>query len=132
MKSFGLSFRERLKSRSDFEKIYASGKVIFSHDKKIKAVYLVEKSRNSGLTKIAAVVSSKSGSAFWRNRLKRLIRASYRLNKERLLSSCSIKKLVLKIIFSPNRFNEKNNRLVMLKDIMPGIKDILNKIESSL
>ena len=132
MKSFGLSYRERLKSRSEFEKIFASGKVIFSHDKKIKALYLVEDTTQRGIVKIAAVVSRKSGNAFWRNRLKRLIKTSYRLNKESILSSGLLKKLILKIIFSPNRFNEKNNGLVMLKDIVPGIKDILYKIERSL
>jgi ribonuclease P protein component len=132
VKSFGLSYRERIKSRSEFEKLFASGKVIFSRDKKIKALYLVQETAEQGIVKIAAVVSSKSGNAFWRNRLKRLIKTSYRLNKESILSSCLLKKLILKIIFSPNRFNEKNNEFVMLEDIMPGIKDILYKIERSL
>lgn len=132
MKRFGLSSGERLKSRIDFEDLYSSGKVIFSYDKKIKAVYQVQKSSGSGKIKIAAVISGKAGKAFWRNRLKRLIRTSYRLNKENLLNLCLLKNIVLKIIFSPYRFNEKNNRLVILEDLMPGMKDVLYKIESSL
>ena len=132
MKRFGLSSGERLKSRIDFENLYTSGKVIFSHDKKIKAVYLAEKNSGFGKIKISAVVSGRAGKAFWRNRLKRLIRTSYRLNKENLLNLCLQKNIVLKIIFSPYRFNEKKNRLVILEDIMPGIKDVMYKIESGL
>jgi len=132
LKRFGLSSGERLKSRVDFEELYGSGNVIFSGDKKIKAVYLIEKSSGKGSVKIAAVVSGKAGKAFWRNRLKRLLKTSYRLNKENLLSLCLLKNIELKIIFSPYRFNEKNNRLVMLKDIMPGMPDVLYKIESGL
>lgn len=132
MERFGLSSGERLKSRIDFENIYTSGKVILSNDKKIRAVYLIEKGRDSGNIKIAAVVSSKAGNAVWRNRLKRLLRSSYRQKKENLYNLCLLKKIVLKIIFSPYHFNEKNNKLVMLDDIIPGVKDVLFKIERSL
>ena len=132
MKRFGLSSVERLKSRIDFEKLYTSGKVILSMNKKIKAVYLIEKVTGSGNIKIATVVSGKAGNAVWRNRLKRLLRTSYRQNKKNLYALCLLKKIVLKIIFSPYHFNEKNNKLVMLDDIIPGVKDVLFKIERSL
>ncbi len=132
MERFGLSSGERLKSRVDIEKLYTSGKIILSNDKKIRAVYLIERERDSGNIKIAAVVSSKAGNAVWRNRLKRLLRTSYRQKKENLYNLCLLKKIVLKIIFSPYHFNEKNNKLVMLNDIIPGVKDVLFKIERSL
>ncbi len=132
MKRFGLPAGERIKSRIEFEQLYASGRVIFSDDKKIKAIYLIEKNTDTSNIKIAAAVSGKAGSAVWRNRIKRLIRTSYRLNKENLLNLCLLKNLVLKIIFSPYRFNEKNNRMVTLEDIMPGVRDLLYKIGRSL
>ncbi len=132
MERFGLSSGDRLKSRIDFEKLYTSGKVILSNDKKIRAVYLIEKGRDSGNIKIAPVVSSKAGNAVWRNRLKRLLRTSYRQKKENLYNLCLEKKIVLKIIFSPYHFNEKNKKLVMLYDIIPGVQDVLFKIERSL
>lgn len=132
MERFGLSSGERLKNRIDFENLYTTGKVILSNDKKIKAVYLFEKVTDSGNIKTAAVVSGKAGNAVWRNRLKRLLRTSYRQNKKNLYDLCLLKKIVLKIIFSPYHFNEKNNKLVMLNDIMPGVKDVLYKIERSL
>ncbi len=132
MKRFGLPAGERLKSRIEFEQLYASGRIIFSDDKKIKAIYLIEENSGSSNVKIAAVVSSKAGNAVWRNRIKRLIRTSYRLNKENLFNLCLLKNLVLKIIFSPYRFNEKNNRMVTLDEIMPGVRDLLFKIGRSL
>ncbi len=132
MKRFGLPAGERIKSRTDFENLYGSGKVIISNDKKIKAIYILDKQAPTGNIQIAAVVSGKAGNAAWRNHIKRLIRVSYRLNKENLYNLCLLKNLVLKIIFSPYRFNEKNNRLIAIDDIMPGIKDVLVKIERSL
>jgi ribonuclease P protein component len=132
LKRFGLPAGERIKSRTDFENLYGSGNVIISNDKKIKAIYILDEQAQKGNIQIAAVVSGKAGNAAWRNRIKRLIRVSYRLNKENLYNLCLLKNLVLKIIFSPYRFNEKNNRLIAIDDIMPGIKDVLVKIERSL
>ena len=132
MKRFGLPAGERIKSRTDFENIYGSGRVIISNDKKMKAVYLIDKQSETGNIKIAAVASSKAGNAVWRNHVKRLIRVSYRLNKENLFNLCLLKNLVLKIIFSPYRLNEKTSRLVMIDDLLPGVKDVLVKIERSL
>lgn len=132
MKRFGLSAGERIKSKIDFDKLYSSGKVIFSKDRKIKAIYLIEKNITAGNIKIAVAISSKAGKAVWRNRLKRLLRTSYRLNKENLLNLCLLKNNVLKIIFSPYQFNEKNNRKILLDDVMGGVKDVLFQIERSL
>jgi len=132
LKRFGLPAGERLKSRIEFEQLYTSGRVIFSDDKKIKAIYLIEINSGQSNVKMAAVVSSKAGNAVWRNRIKRLIRTSYRLNKENIFNLCLLKNLVLKIIFSPYRSNEKNNRMASLDDIMPGVRELLFKIGRSL
>jgi len=132
LKRFGLSAGERIKSKVDFDKLYSTGKVILSGDRKIKAVYLVEENSISGNIKIAVAISSKTGKAVWRNRLKRLLRTSYRLNKEKLLNLCISKKIVLKIIFSPYQFNEQNNRDVTLNEVMTGTEDILMQLERSL
>ncbi len=108
------------------------GKVVLSNDRKIKAVYLVEENCTPGNVKIAIAVSSKSGKAIWRNRLKRLLRTSYRLNKERLFDLCLSKKIVLKIIFSPYQLNEQKNGKVTISEVMTGTKDILMQLERSL
>ena len=132
LERFKLPAGERLKSRTDFEKVFTSGSVIFSDDKNIKAVYLIEKGSVPGKIKIATVVSGKAGKAVWRNRLKRLLRTSYRLNKENIINICLLKNIVLRIIFSPYRYQESKKRIVMLNDIVPGMKDVLLKIERKL
>lgn len=129
---FGLSAGERLKSRIDFDNLYKSGKIIISNDRRIKAVYVIEIGAASGKIKVAAAVSGKAGNAVWRNRLKRLLRTSYRLNKQNLHKLCFLKKVILKIIISPYHLNEKNNKHIMLNDIMPGVMNVLFKIERCL
>ncbi len=132
MKRFGLSTEERIKNKIDFDKLYSVGKVILSANRKIKAIYSTEKNNSGGNILIAFAVSSKAGKAVWRNRVKRLLRTAYRLNKENLLKLCLLKKIVLKIIFSPNHINEKNFQKIRLFDIMPDVKDILFQLERSL
>ena len=132
MKRFGLSSEERIKSRKDFQQIYSSGKIFFSNQKIIKALFIIEENSKLPGVKIAAAVFKKAGNAVWRNRLKRLIKESYRLNKEILLSSAQEKKLLLKIVFSPNLLYQKKNKNLKLKIIMPEVVDIMLKIKSSI
>jgi ribonuclease P protein component len=132
LKRFGLSAEERLKSKTDFNKIYSAGKVTFSTNRKIKAIYITERNESGGKILIAFAVSSKAGKAVWRNRLRRLLRTAYRLNKENLLKLCLLKKIVLKIIFSPYQMNEKNSQKIKLEEIIPGVEDILLQLERSL
>jgi hypothetical protein len=60
------------------------------------------------------------------------IRESYRLVKNDFFNTCQQNKISVKIIFSPNRINQKNNKTVRLRDIIAGVMDILVKIEDSI
>ena len=113
MKRFGLSAAKKIKSRKDFDSIYTSGKTLFSSDKKIKAIYLFDRGEN-GEVKMAAVVSKKAGAAVWRNRVKRLIRESFRLNCQQITETVKQNKTILKVILSPVAFSEKKNKKVCL------------------
>lgn len=132
MKRFGLSSEERIKSRKDFQQIYSSGKIFFSNQKIIKALFVIEENSKLPGVKIAAAVFKKAGNSVWRNRVKRLIKESYRLNKEILLSRAQEKKLLLKIVFSPNLLNQKKNKNLRLKIIMPEVVDIMLKIKDTI
>ncbi|HMN22990.1 MAG: ribonuclease P protein component [Ignavibacteriaceae bacterium] len=127
MKNFSLTRNERVKKKSDFEKIYSSAKVLFSSDRLIKVHFLFVDSGTPGI-KIAAAVSKKSGKAVWRNRLKRLIKESYRINKNPLLEKVLNKSTQLLLVFSPNRLSEASNKKIYLRDVSPGVVELMNKI----
>ncbi len=132
MKRYGLSADEKIKSRKDFELLYSTGKSIYSSDKKLKAVYLIFAETDKTGVQFAPAVSKKAGKAVWRNRMKRLLREAFRLNKE-ILTGISIQKnFLIKIILSPNFLNEKVNKSIKLAQVEPGVVEILLKIKSAL
>lgn len=132
MKKFGLSANEKLKSRKDFEELYSKGITLFSSTKKIKAVYIIEQNSDKPGIKISAAVSRRSGKAIWRNRVKRLIKESYRLNKHILIKKAEEFSIFIKIIFTPYSINMRNNKNIYLKDIMPDVIEIISKISSDV
>ncbi len=128
MKQYGLTARERIKSKIDFENIYQSGTSIQSSDKKIKATYIVENDELQSGVQIAVAISKRAGGAVWRNRFKRLIRESYRLNKAKLIDLCKEKKQNAKIVFSTNTLNQKNCERLKLDTVMPGMIEVMKEI----
>ncbi len=131
MKNFSLTRNERVKKKRDFEKIYSFAKVLFSSDKLIK-VHLLSIDSNISGVKIAAAVSKKAGNAVWRNRVKRLIKESYRLNKKSLVEKVLEKKIQLLLVFTPYKLYEKNNKKVYLIDVSPGVVELMNKIKQQV
>ena len=128
MKKYGLSAFERIKSRKDFEKSFIGGETTYSSDNKIRANYrLTTVTDNSGVM-FAVAVGKKLGNAVWRNRVKRLVREAYRLNKIGLVEKCKIKNALLEIIFSPQSLNQIKNKRIELGDVEPPIKEIITKL----
>jgi len=132
LKHFSLSSNERIKKRKDFELIFSTGRFVYSSGKVLRAHYLIDKDNKENGVKIAPVVGKKLGNAVWRNRVKRLIKESYRLNKEILTEVSLRKSVLLKIIFSPNLINQENNKILSYKEITPHVVDIMTKIASRL
>jgi ribonuclease P protein component len=131
LKNFSLTRNERVKKKSDFEKVYSSAKVLFSSNQLIKVHYLIIDTNISGI-KIAAAVSKKAGNAVWRNRAKRLIKESYRLNKNILLEKVLASKVQILLVFSPNRLSETSNKKIYLDDVSPGVVELMNKITQQI
>ncbi len=87
MKNFGISKKERIKSRKEFQQVFFCGNKIFSKNHKLKAIYLINENISKDEIKVAFTAHKKAGKAVWRNRIKRLLRESYRLNKHLLKSN---------------------------------------------
>lgn len=121
---------DRLKRANDIEAVYKNGNVIISTDRKLRASHLSSESITNQI-RIAVTVSSKAGSSVWRNRLKRIIRESLRLEKDILKEIVFKKKSELSIIFSQYRINQVNQKHLFLKDINPAVTDILNKLNKT-
>lgn len=132
MKRFGLSASERIKSKKEFELVYSRGEILFSPSNKLKAVFFIDRNPDMIGIKTAYAVSSKSGNAVWRNRIKRLLRESYRLNKMEINNACISKKQKLLLVFSPGTLNQTNNKKIILKDIMNDVNDLLIQIGTKL
>ena len=132
MNRFGLSKNERVRSRKDIQKIYSFGKTITSSSKKFKATYLIQQEYSETGVKMIAAVSKKSGGAVWRNRVKRRIKESYRQNKEVLIENCKRKNVRLLVVFSPQSVNEKENKKISLKEILPNVVELMTTIARSI
>ena len=130
-KQQGLSSQERIKSKKDFDELYSSGKILISSKKKIKAIYLIKENTIGGV-KIAAVVSKKLGNAVWRNRIKRLIKETYRLNKQEIILSAVNAGKNIKLIFSAYLLNEKRDKKIGLNDIAPDVLEVISSIKNTL
>ncbi len=127
MKRFGLSKIERIKRKNDFSQVYNSGKIIYSNSRKLKAIFYLGKSESNSV-KVAFGISKKAGNAVWRNRLRRLLRESYRLNKE-ILSDLN---QTLLVVFSPNSLNKKKNPKLFLRDVQFDMIDLLKKLQDKI
>lgn len=130
MKKFGLSKSEIIKSKKQFELIFEAGKTVISANGILKATYIILDEKFSSNVKVAFGVYRKAGNAVWRNRVKRLLRESYRLNKHEINQVAASLNKTLLLVFQLNRLNKKYNRTVRLKEIMPEVIDLLKKIES--
>jgi ribonuclease P protein component len=128
LKKFGLSAHGKIKSRKDIEELYSKGKTLFSSTKKIKAIYIIDQNSNEPGVKISIAVSHKSGNAVWRNRVKRLLKESYRLNKQIIIKNTEDLGFLIRIIFSPYSINMRSNKNIYLNDIMPDVIDIMSRI----
>ena len=72
---------EKLRKNSEFRAVYRRGKS-FSNSSLV--LYVFKNYKNKDINRLGISVSKKVGISVVRNRIKRLVRESYRLNKYRL------------------------------------------------
>jgi len=132
LKPKGLAKEERLSAKNDFQFVYSKGKTIYSYNNSFKAVVCFTDNADYPPVKVAFAVHKKAGNAVWRNRVKRLLRESYRLNKMYLINRLNEVGKKLLIVLSPNSVNQRNKRVVKLDDVIDEIISLLNIIKAEL
>jgi ribonuclease P protein component len=125
---YGLSALEKIKSSKEIERIFTQGEIVYSSKNKLRAHYMLRGGSDKFGVLFAVAVGKKQGNAVWRNRVKRLIREAYRLNKFELIKKCMIKSTTLEVIFSPQDINQQKNNRIGLSDIESPLKEIIIKI----
>lgn len=129
MKRFGFSKNERIKKKNEISQVFNAGKRIYTNSRKLKAIFCFGED-DSGTIKIVPAVHKKAGNAVWRNRVKRLLRESYRLNKNILTDIIEEKTLLLMI--SPNSINKRKHPHIVLSDVQDEVIEILKKIKNQI
>jgi len=129
LKRFGLSKNERIKKKNEISRVFNSGKRIYTNSRKLKAIFCFGED-DSGTIKIVPAVHKKAGNAVWRNRVKRLLRESYRLNKKILTDIVEERTLLLMI--SPNSINKRKYPHLVLSDVQDDVIELLNKIKNQI
>jgi ribonuclease P protein component len=76
---------ERIRKRQDYLRIYEQG--VRRHTQRFTIIICPNR---SGIRRLGMTVSKKAGNAVQRNRIKRLLREFFRLNKSRLPASQDI------------------------------------------
>lgn len=127
MKKENFPKEERLTGKKNFDDLYSKGITLFSINRIIKATFLVINNQKPDI-KIGVAVSKKAGTAVWRNRLKRLVKESFRKNKQAILDFVTRNNLVLYVVFSPGTLNQRTNKTLKLFSIESEIKELVNKI----
>lgn len=97
VKRFGLGRKERLKSRKQIDALFLNGRRFVQFPLRVTYQFFPAE---EALAQIGVTASRKSfKKAIDRNRLKRLMRESYRLQKQLLLPSLESKKLKAIVFF---------------------------------
>ena len=106
---------ERIRKRQDYLRIYEQGARRYSQR------FTIITCRNpSGIRRLGTTVSKKAGNAVQRNRIKRLLREFFRLNKSRLPAAQDIviiaKKGILPLTYN-DVCTELESRLINRTDV---------------
>lgn len=130
MKQFGLSAKERIKRNKEIALVFNCGRTVYSNSRMIKAIFYIIESPGICDIKVAFAVHRKSGKAVWRNRIKRLLRESYRLNKSILLNKNMNSTILL--VLAINQLKESTHPKVELKNILPEVIDLMQRVRDQV
>lgn len=121
---------ETLRKENDFDLVYKKGKTIKGTSSLVRARYYFVDESKIRKVKVAATATSRSGNSVWRNRFKRLIRESIKLETNTISEILNSEKSNLLIVFAPHKTSQENMKKLFLNEIKSDVVNILNKISS--
>jgi ribonuclease P protein component len=110
-----LSEHERLKAPGHFDAVFAGGKRLAG-----RGVTLLALRSNLPYCRLGVVVSKRHGKAVRRNRLKRLLRESFRLSKDVLQAQCDL------VLIATGRWECPS-----LATVQPEVRRLFQKLNES-
>lgn len=123
-KQFGLKKAERLSSKKTIEKVFTGGDSILQYP--LKMVFVKTELPNNCPVQTAFSASKRAFKhAVKRNRIKRLMREAFRLNKHMLYREDSAEQLAVFIIYIGKELHDFNT---IQSSMQKGLKKILKKI----
>jgi ribonuclease P protein component len=129
VKQHSLSRNERITGKKSFSIIFDRGIPVSVSLGSLRALYVTDSDPEAPAgVRMAVAISKRAGNAVWRNRLRRLIKESYRIQKQQLLSVCQQKGIALNVVFLPVGFNKKSRPKIGLQDIFPLVCELLTKL----
>jgi len=108
---------ERLNSKIKIDRLFTDGKAFLVYP--LRTVYFISSENPSGVEVLISVPKKKFKKAVHRNRIKRLIREAYRLNKNELCNVVISENLQMQVAFvyvadkEPN-FHELNDKMKLV------------------
>lgn len=127
MKAFGYHKKEKLKSRTELQAIFTTGKSFSVFPIK---VFFIEKDTMDTTVPVSAGVGVSSRhfkKAVDRNRIKRLLREAYRLEKQPLLQTITVQSKTVSVFFL--YLDKELPDYVLIREKMKeGIEKLIKKI----
>jgi ribonuclease P protein component len=128
---YTLRKNEILRGRKAFLKISSSNNKLFEQN--IFCCYEIENTdTTSDKVRVGFIVSKKNGNAVIRNRIKRLMRESYRLSKHIVFNTPTKKKFAVSIIFIYTKNNSTRARNLKLAAVKYEIEQLLIKLQKTI
>ena len=122
---------ERLRKDSDFRRVYKHGK---SFANRYLVMYIMR--NNLEYNRVGISVSKKVGKAIVRNKVKRRIRESFRLDVDKKIKSGYDIVFIARVAISDMQYNEINKSIARVaikdaeyKDIEKSMKHLVNKFK---
>ncbi|MFN0189122.1 MAG: ribonuclease P protein component [Bacteroidia bacterium] len=123
------SFNEKLKSRKILDALFTEGKIL--HGGQVRLLFMAQPYAEDFPVKVAVSAPKRAMKfAHDRNRMKRLMREAYRINKHALIQYCHQKKIGLAILFI-SRCNTPLDYHVTQEKIILLLKQIIQAHEKN-